>query len=156
MKRLRAEMPLFAASGVLACAGPPPEPAAPPPTPAASRASLDASLERWRAVHDRGARSRTLFRSPEPRTIAPPIEPEPRVLGVRQRVDVRFRRADLDDALRFLADAGRFALVTDGSLTGAVSVDLRAVRPYDALVAIARAHGAEVEQSGNVVIVTQR
>ena len=76
-----------------------------------------------------------------------------RPLGTRRRVDVSFRGASLANALSFLANAGRFSLVADGPLTGTVDADLRNVVPYEALVALARAHGAQVQRRGRVVIV---
>ncbi|MCC6558309.1 MAG: hypothetical protein IT372_35660 [Polyangiaceae bacterium] len=99
------------------------------------------------------ARARTLqARGPiligEP---APPPEPtRPRKRG---RVAVSLNGADLENACRLLADAGRFNLVVQSGLTGTVSATLDGVDPYDALVAIAEANGAEVRFERGIVIV---
>ena len=69
-------------------------------------------------------------------------------------MDVHFRDASLSDVVRFLADAGHFSVVAEGNLAGKVDVDLKRVRPYDALVAIAQAHGARVTRRGSLVVVT--
>jgi hypothetical protein len=61
-----------------------------------------------------------------------------------------------ESALQFLADAGRFNLVIESGLTGSVSATLRDVDPYDALVAIADANGAEVGYERRIVVVRRR
>jgi hypothetical protein len=73
-----------------------------------------------------------------------------------RRVDVSLRGANLPDALRLLAEAGRFDLVVDGDLGGTVTIDLYRVEPYEALVLMAEAKGAEVARHGNLVIVRPR
>ncbi len=100
-------------------------------------------------------RSRVLFREKltEARTLTQPEPPTPAGVGVRKRVDVRFRDAPLSEVARFLADAGRFSVVAEGNLSGRVTVDLRQVRPYEALLTIAQAQGAQVTREGSVVIV---
>jgi len=75
-------------------------------------------------------------------------------LGTRTKMDVRFYEAELEEALRLLAEAGGFAFVAEGELPGRVTTELRNVRPYDALVVIARAHGARVTRRGTVLVVT--
>jgi type II secretory pathway component HofQ len=70
-----------------------------------------------------------------------------------ERISVRFADADLGNALRFLADAGNFSLVARGNLSGRVNLELEDVRPYDALVFLAAAHGLVVERRGSVVLV---
>lgn len=91
----------------------------------------------------------------QPKSIGEPTRVE-RPLGRRERVTVRFANAELEEALRLLADAGGFAMVADGDLAGRVNADLRQVRPYEALVSLAEAHGARVERRGAVVVVTPR
>ncbi|MFO0591241.1 MAG: hypothetical protein U0441_27085 [Polyangiaceae bacterium] len=82
---------------------------------------------------------------------APPPEPtRPRSRG---RVEVSFHRADLENAMRFLADSGRFNLVVESGLTGQVTASLRGVDAYDALVTIAEANGAEVRYDRGIVMV---
>lgn len=76
------------------------------------------------------------------RIVAP--EPPPPHAGSRRRIDVKLRRADLQEALRFLAHAGGFNLVIGEGVSGEVTAELRRVTPYDALQVIARAHGARV------------
>lgn len=148
MTRIPLVAPLFA----LACGAAPPESAASP----AESVELAPPPEAH-AVTAR-APSRRLFGASrwEPRVLASPEPPPPPPVGVQRRVDVRLQGAELGEALRFLADTGRFALVAEGELRGRVDVDLRRVRPYDALVAIAEAHGAQVRRKGPIVVVTAR
>ena len=73
--------------------------------------------------------------------------------GVR---DVHLRDASVQDAMRLLADVGGFALVVDSELEGSVSLDLGAVDPLAALVAIAETKGALVEVQGGVVVVKKK
>ena len=80
----------------------------------------------------------------------PPAPTRPRSRG---RVEVSFHRADLENALRFLADSGRFNLVVESGLTGLVTASLRGVDAYDALVTIAEANGAEVHYDRGIVMV---
>jgi hypothetical protein len=68
--------------------------------------------------------------------------------------DIWFNRARLDNALRLLADAGRFNLVLHGELSQSVTAELRSVEPYDALLALADAHGAQVRFRNSIVIVS--
>jgi hypothetical protein len=74
----------------------------------------------------------------------------PRRVGPR---DIQLHGARLDNALRMLAQEGRFNLVVRGDLALPISIDLKAVDPYEALLAIAQAHGIEVRYSDNIVIV---
>jgi len=78
-------------------------------------------------------------------------EPRPARVGGR---DLRLRGARLDNALRMLAQAGKFNLVIRGELKTPVSVELTAVEPYDALVALAEAHGLAIRYRSQIVIVT--
>lgn len=80
----------------------------------------------------------------------PPAPTRPRARG---RVEVSFHRADLENALRFLADAGKFNLVVESGLTGSVTAQLRGVDAYDALVTIAEANGAAVRYERGIVMV---
>ncbi len=71
-------------------------------------------------------------------------------------VDVRFDRAELGNALRFLADAARLGLVIEEGVHGEVTLTLSRVRPLDALIALAEAHGARARLRDNVVVVSAR
>ncbi|HHH31854.1 MAG TPA: hypothetical protein ENK57_26385 [Polyangiaceae bacterium] len=111
--------------------------------------------------------SRTIFQGPDGpyeaitdgdgRTVVPqaplardrPSRP-PRV-GPRS---VKLRKAPLESALRLLADAGQFNLLLEGDLSQSVSGDLKNVDPYEALRALASAHGAYVRFDGQIVVVT--
>lgn len=145
---------LLALAGCAAERGERPEPGLGP----ADR-SLDSALaEVVSRERPEGAESRRLAQLGarwQPKTIGepPPVE---RPLGRRERVTVRFANAELEEALRLLADAGGFAMVADGDLAGRVNADLRQVRPYEALVSLAEAHGARVERRGAIVVVTPR
>jgi type II secretory pathway component HofQ len=72
---------------------------------------------------------------------------------VRRTRDIRFHRASLANAARLLGEAGDFDVVVADDVGGEVSLDLRRVDPYLALVAIANARGAVVERQGRMVIV---
>jgi len=120
--------------------------------------SLDRALtEHSRFEREAGVESRRLQleRLESPRTLGS-TEEELAPLGRRGRVRVRFRSASLNQALTFLAEAGGFSLVVDGELSGSVDAELRDVRAYDALVALAEAHGLEVARRRNVVVVRPR
>jgi hypothetical protein len=80
----------------------------------------------------------------------PPPAPRPPPSGRR---DIELFDAPLDNALRLLADSGRFNLVIHDGLQGRVTVSLRNVEPYDALLVIARSHRLRVELDGNIVVV---
>ena len=75
----------------------------------------------------------------------------PRRVGPRT---VKLRQAPLESALRLLAEAGEFNLLLEGDLTQPVSGDLKNVDPYEALLALAGAHGAYVSFNGQIVVVT--
>jgi type II secretory pathway component HofQ len=68
-------------------------------------------------------------------------------------VDVRFDDADLHNALRFLADEAGVSLVIGDGVSGRVDDRLERVDAYEALVTLARAHGATIERRDRVVIV---
>jgi hypothetical protein len=138
-----------------ACAARGPEPEAPEP---ADGPALDDTLRSVASSAVSAPAARRLHavdRRWQPKTIGA-AEPQLSPLGRRQRVTVRFADAELGEALRLLAEAGGFALIVDGQLPGRVNADLRRVRPYEALVALAQARGARVERRGVIVIVTPR
>ncbi len=89
----------------------------------------------------------------ETQTIATQEPAPPRPVRVGRR-DIRLHNARLDNALRMLAQAGRFNLVVKGDLAAPVTVDLARVEPYDALLAIAEAHGVRVQYRDDIVVVT--
>ena len=68
-------------------------------------------------------------------------------------VDVAIVGAPLREVMRMLADAAGLQLVIADDLDATVDVELRDVRPVDAMGAIAEAHGAHVVVRGDVVIV---
>jgi hypothetical protein len=82
---------------------------------------------------------------------APP--PEPTRPKRRGHIALNLQAADLENAMRLLAEAGGFNLVVQAGLTGSVSAKLDGVDPYDALVALAEANGAEVRYERGIVIV---
>ncbi len=71
-------------------------------------------------------------------------------------VDVTLHESDMANAFQLLADAGGFNLVMADHLEGRVSATLRSVDPYEALEAVAAAHGVEVRYDGRVVVVRKR
>jgi hypothetical protein len=68
--------------------------------------------------------------------------------------DIRFNKTRIDNALRMLAEVGRFNLVIDGPLNKLVSATFIAVEPYDVLLSISKAHGLGVRCHSGVVHVT--
>lgn len=127
--------------------------ASPAPRAAAADAQpLDASLAGY-VAEAAPARSRTLARAVQPRTIREPSRVEPRPIPRGRRIDVHFADAELGQALALLADAGHFNLVTRDLPPGHVTLALRDVDPYDALLAICRANGVAVRTEGNIVVV---
>jgi hypothetical protein len=132
---------------------------APPPARApASSPGTGAALDAWDTESPAAAAQASRKLAPvaiAPVTIAarPEEPPRPRRAG---RVAVHFQRADLTNALQFLADAGRFNLVLEGGLSGQVSASLLDVDPYDALVALAEANGATTSYDRRIVTVKHR
>ncbi len=145
---------LISLVALVGCAAPAAEQA--PRTAGASPAPLtdtwvSAPREAWSPVTSRtlapiAQHGTILIGDPAP----PPAPTRPRARG---RVEVSFHRADLENALRFLADSGRFNLVVESGLTGSVTASLRGVDAYDALVTIAEANGAEVRFDRGIVMV---
>ncbi len=74
----------------------------------------------------------------------------PRRVGRR---DIKLHHARLDNAFRLLANVGKFNLVVQGDFTKTVSLALRRVEPYDALLALAQSNQARVELRDNIVVV---
>lgn len=65
-------------------------------------------------------------------------------VGSRRRIDVKLHQADLTEALRLIAHSGGINLVIGQGVEGQVTVELRRVTAFAALLAIAQAHGARV------------
>jgi len=84
-------------------------------------------------------------------SIAPLPAPRPAQVGKR---DFRLNDARLDNALRLIAEVGKFNLVIQGNLNQSVTVVLNGVEPYDALIAIAEAHGFRVHFERQIVTVS--
>ncbi|MDQ3034566.1 MAG: DUF4974 domain-containing protein, partial [Myxococcota bacterium] len=71
-------------------------------------------------------------------------------------VDVGFEGAELRDVMRLLSEVAGVDVIVEEDVRGTVTVDLRDVRPLDAMQAIAEAHGASLEISGRTAIVRAR
>lgn len=99
------------------------------------------------------APSRTLLRRETVLVGAAAPKPAPARPPARKRVSLSLFRADLENALRFLADAGRFNLVVEAGLAGSVTTTLRDVDAFDALVTIAGVNGAVVAYEHGIVTV---
>lgn len=68
-------------------------------------------------------------------------------------MSVNLHEADLPNALHLLAEAGGFGLVIEGDLPGTVSIRLDDVDAFEALSAVAAAHGASALYERGVVVV---
>jgi hypothetical protein len=97
------------------------------------------------AAHDDARRSRVLGRSAGPS-----------IVRRGSLVDVRFAEAEVREAMRLLAEAAGLDVVVEEDVRGTVTLDLRDVRPFDAMEAIAAAHGARVELQGRLAVVRAR
>ncbi|MBL8741426.1 MAG: hypothetical protein JNK04_10040, partial [Myxococcales bacterium] len=69
-------------------------------------------------------------------------------------VDIDLVRAPFDETARLLSDSGRFNVVVEAPSASPVTVHLKAVEPYDALLILAEARGLEVSYRRGVVVVT--
>lgn len=74
--------------------------------------------------------------------------------GRARKVDIDLVRAPFEDVARFLGDTGRFNVVVEAPSARPVTVKLRDIEPYDALVAIAEVQGIGVTYRRGVVIVS--
>lgn len=129
------------------------------PEPRRSRADVE---DRWIGGEaPRVSRAAPTSASP-PRSLKPtepirigPAAPPPEPARPRRsaRVSVNLREADLPNALRLLAEAGGFGLVIEGDLPGTVSIRLEDVDAFEALSALATAHGASARYERGVVVV---
>ena len=72
------------------------------------------------------------------------------------RHDLRLHQARLDDAVRLLAREGDFNVVIHGDLPQTVSVELRDVDAYEALLVLAESHGVAVHYQDGIVTVKSR
>lgn len=119
-------------------------------------ADLDGALHGWLPAEATGARSVGLRRDG-------PIRQPVRIARARAApvprgrvIDVRFEQAPLASALSLLADAANLGLVVGEGVDGSVSADLRRVRPWIAMQALAEAHEVELSRVGRTVIARGR
>jgi hypothetical protein len=70
-----------------------------------------------------------------------------------KRVDIDLVRAPFDETARLLSDAGRFNVVVEAPSASAVTVHLKSIEPYDALVVLAEARGLSIRFEHGVVVV---
>ncbi len=140
MARVLTYAALFVAT---ACAGP-----------AASRAptDIDRAIARWEASDPESASSVALRRETFPRASSAALREPPIAMPRGRVIDVRFEEASLAHALTMLADAANIGLVIGEGVEGTVSIDLRRVRPLDAMRALAEAHGVELALVGRTIV----
>ena len=133
------------------------------PAPRAPRADLSGALEGWTSAGEEspdasptGPRFREASARPAPpgraRTVRVEGEGESAWPVGGRRIDVRFEQAPLSSALRVLAEAAELGIVIGEGLDDRISLDLRRVRPVEAMHALARAHGVELELVGGTVV----
>lgn len=85
--------------------------------------------------------------------IGAPPAPGPSRPATHGLIDVDLKAAALGDALRFIADAGGFNLVVEGEPLTPITVKLRRVEAFDALLTVAEAHGLDVRFERGIVVV---
>lgn len=71
-------------------------------------------------------------------------------------VDIDLVRAPFDETARLLSDAGRFNVVVEAPSASAVTVHLKSIEPYDALLILAEARGLAVSYRRGVVVVAAK
>lgn len=123
-----------------------------------------ASIADWTSAEgeDTRPRSRTIDARDDRASPIADDRPRSHVLGgARERgvvrrgslVDVGFDGAELREVMRLLSQVAGVDVIVEEGVSGTVTVDLRDVRPLDAMRAIAEAHGATLELSGRMAIV---
>lgn len=119
-----------------------------------------ASIAQWTETEgqDTTPETRTIGAQGEVTSSAPPSRTiggsgDARIVRRGARVDARFHDAELREAMRLLAEVAGVDVVIDEAVRGRVTLDLEDVAPIDAMDAIARAHGAVLEQSGRTILV---
>jgi len=89
------------------------------------------------------------------RAVAAPRRVEvPRAHG--PRVDVHLERARLSNALRMLCEAAGLGVVIGEGLDRPITVDLRRVRPVEAMRALSEAYDIDLRLIGRTVIARRR
>jgi hypothetical protein len=89
------------------------------------------------------------------RQIGPPAAAQTAARPKRtKKVDIDLVRAPFDETARLLSDSGRFNVVVEAPSATPVTVHLKAIEPYDALVILAEARGLSVSYRRGVVVVT--
>lgn len=111
-------------------------------------------MSRWGAAPQAPSSRALAAPLSQPVRIGAPPAPARRRSG--RRVDVDLHRADLAEALQFLADEARINLVLGEKISGEVSMSLRRVDPLEALEALASSRELSLERQGAVTIVRKR
>jgi len=70
-----------------------------------------------------------------------------------KKVDIDLSAAPFEEVMRLLGDTGKFNVVVQEGAASNVTIRLRNVEPYDALVVIAEARGIDVDYRRGVVVV---
>lgn len=123
-------------------------------TPRATRspADLDGALARWTDGGDRAPSSTALARTAPVSRRAITRDQTAIAIPRGRVIDVRFQDAPLASALTMLADAANVGVVIGEGVEGVVSIDLRRVRPLDAMRALAEAHGVDLDIVGGTLV----
>ena len=90
------------------------------------------------------------------RTVRIENRPTDRFARRGRRIDVRLERARLSNAFRLLAEAANLGIVLGEGLDREISVDLRRVRPVEAMQVLAEAHDIDLRVIGQTVVAQRR
>jgi len=117
-----------------------------------------AALDAWACdPHDGEATPSTVVGRSRFETVrVTPPPPRARLARRGPRVDVRLEQAPLSNAFRLLADAADLSIVIGAGLERPITVDLRRVRPLDAMRVIAEAHDIDLRVVGQTLVARRR
>ncbi len=124
-----------------------------------ARSDMSCAVAEWTAGESTRPESVTLRREAPVRRLQRTVRiqrPIQRFERRGPRIDVQLHRARLSNALRLLADAADLGIVIGEGLDSQITVDLRRVRPVEAMQALAQAYQVDLHVIGRTVIARRR